>query len=133
MYACSKLSGFRFYSGISFPQCAQNFTPGEIARPQLVHTLVSGDAARPCLSFLTSRYTINPRMPVMMTMMSHNPPLIPLDSASLYTQTQRRIAMMNQTIGIRQKRLVSANHSTCPTIVGITLFTLTTPSRRLCL
>lgn len=118
--AIVKLSGFRFYSGSSFPQCGQNFTPGETARPQLVQTLVTGAAAGPCFSFLTMRYMINPRMPVRITIISHSVPLIPLDSASLYTQTQSSIAMMNQTIGIRHKRPASPKpHSHCPIGTGI--------------
>ena len=126
--ATIKLSGFRFYSGISFPQCGQNFTPWETARPQLVQTLVTGAAAGlggPCFSFLTMRYIINPRMPVMITIISHSAPLIPLDSASLYTQTQSSIAMMNQTIGIMQKRPASP-HSHCPIGIGIIFLHLDT-------
>ena len=125
--ATIKLSGFRFYSEISFPQCGQNFTPEETARPQLVQILVTGAAAGPCFSFLTMRYTINPRMPVMITIISHSTPLIPLDSASLYTQTQSSIAMMNQTIGIKQRRPSPKPHSHCPIGIGIIFLHLNYP------
>jgi hypothetical protein len=122
----TELSGFTFYSGISFPQCGQNFTPSEIARPQLVQTLLTGARATgPCLSFLTTRYTIKPMMPVIITIISHSAPLIPLDSASLYTQMQRRIDMTNQTIGIRQIRPAKPQpHSICPIDIGITFLHL---------
>lgn len=119
------MADFTFYSGSSFPQCGQNFTPSETVRPQLVQTLVTGAAAGLCLSFLTTRYMINPMMPVMITIISHSPPLIPLDSASLYTQIQRRIDMINQTIGIRQIRpAMPKPHSICPIDIGITLLHL---------
>jgi hypothetical protein len=63
-------------------------------------------------------------MPVMITIISHSAPLIPLDSASLYTQMQSSIAMMNQTIGIRQIRPRPQAHSSCPIGIGITLLHL---------
>lgn len=117
-----------FYSGISFPQWGQNFTPGEIARPQLVQTLVTGVVAGlggPCLSFLTIRYIINPMMPVRITTISHNTPLIPRDSASLYTQTQSMILMMSQSIGIRQ--IVPTSHSSCNANVKVIFLRLGYP------
>jgi len=122
-----ELSGLGFYSGSFFPQCGQNFTSVETTRPQLVQTLVIFSAGGPggAFSFLTMRYTINPTMPVMITMISHSGPLIPLDSASLYTQTQSMIAIINQTIGIRQKMPASPQaHSSCPIGIGIILLHL---------
>lgn len=90
-----------------------------------MQTLVTGAVAGPCFSFLTMRYMINPKMPVMITIISHNAPLIPLDSASLYTQTQSRIATMNQTIGIIQRRPSPQKaHSACPIGIGIILLHL---------
>jgi len=61
----------------------------------------------------------------MITTISHSTPPIPRDSASLYTQTQSSIAMMNQTIGIRQNMMPSPKaHSPCPIGIGITFLHL---------
>lgn len=43
-------------------------------------------------------------MPVIRTMISQSAPFIPRDSASLYTQTHSRMAMIKKTIGTKQKR-----------------------------
>jgi len=111
-----------FYYGSSFPQCGQNFTSGETTRPQLGQTLVIGAAAGGAFSFLTMRYMINPIMPVRITTISHSTPLIPRDSASLYTQTQSRIATTNQMIGIRHNP--PRSHSIWSTGSGVIFLTL---------
>jgi hypothetical protein len=70
------------------------------------HVLAQGSAAEglavAVLSFLTIRYMISPIIPAMRTTISHRAPLMPLFSASLYTQTQSRIAMISHTMGMQQ-------------------------------
>ncbi len=63
---------------------------------------------------------INPMIPAINTIISQSAPLIPRDSASLYTQMQSRIATMNQTIGKRQSRPPMKKNSICPASIGIT-------------
>ena len=54
----------------------------------------------PGLLSLTRRYRISPNMLRKRTIIAQRTPLIPLDSASLYTQRRIRIPTKNQNSGI---------------------------------
>ncbi len=72
---------------------------------------------------------ISPTMVVSKTMISQSTPLIPRDSASLYTQMQIKIPTMNQTTGIRHMP-PTASISHCSTGKGIIFLTWRTISSK---
>ena len=110
--------GFKYgcYSR-GFPQRGQNFASSVRTCPHFGHILVMGlPSGVPGLLSLTMRYRISPNMLRKKTIIAHRTPLMPRDSASLYTQKRIRIPTKNQSSGI----IISSgrNHSCACWMIG---------------
>ena len=106
----------RIYSR-ALPHLGQNFASSLRTCPHFGHTRVMGlFRVVPCCGLpLTIRYKSSPSKLRKKTIIAQSAPFIPLDSASLYTNTRIKRPTTNQRSGMRNK--TEKNNYTIPSDV----------------